>query len=86
LLGIDIAPIHTKRYFCITVPCLQLEKKGGRHHHFYQKIKEINKVIILFILALVSMFAFPLPYLLTEEDSGVRIFSLNERTVYQVKK
>jgi hypothetical protein len=31
-------------------------------------IKEINKLIILFILALVSLFAFPLPYLLTEED------------------
>jgi hypothetical protein len=43
-------------------------------------------VIILFILVLVSLFAFPLPYILTEEDWGVRIFSLNERTVYQVKK
>jgi hypothetical protein len=43
-------------------------------------------MIILLILALVSFFAFPLPYLLTEEDWGVRIFSLNERTVYQVKK
>jgi hypothetical protein len=31
-------------------------------------IKEVNKVIILFILVLVSLFAFPLPYILTEED------------------
>jgi hypothetical protein len=43
-------------------------------------------VIILFMLALVSLFAFSLPYLLTEEDWGVRIFSLNDRTVHQVKK
>jgi hypothetical protein len=46
----------------------QLEKKGGRRRHFYPKIKEITEVIILFILALVSLFAFSLPYLLTEED------------------
>jgi hypothetical protein len=52
----------------ICVSCLQRAEKGGRHHHFLSKIKKINKVIILFILALVLLFAFPLPYLLNEED------------------
>jgi hypothetical protein len=35
----------------ICVPCVHLEEKGGRHHHFLSKIKKINKVIILFFLA-----------------------------------
>jgi hypothetical protein len=86
LLGIDIAPVHTERYFCITAPCLQLEKKGEGTFLSNEQTKKINKVIILFTLALLSLFAFPLTYLLTEEDRGVCIFSLNERTVYRVKK
>jgi hypothetical protein len=53
-------------YYC--TPSSAREKKGEDTTIFIKEIKEINKVIILFMLALVSLFAFSLPYLLTEED------------------